>query len=607
MRQRVFSSLFIFLFLGLGYLHSQETEITKDSLSFFNSKRNYFRKEKQYDSAIFYTEKMIPFLKQKDSIKGLAITYHRISYYHSQLHNYKESFKNLNTSFNYYKVSGDSINAAERLMSMAFDEKHLGDFTGSEIIALDALPYIENTNEVSIISNVYSILSDVMRHNELFDEALRWNSKEIDLIKNSSYPDLDKKQLLRPSYNDRALIAVSKGDYKKAISEYEDLLKDKPSASVRDNYGYARFLNNPSDTKALSLMLTSLKERKKTKDRSGLIASNVHLSEYYRKKDTIKAISYAATALENAIYINNPVAVLECLDIIIDLKKTTKSTLTEEAILYKETKQNLDDIIKANRNIYASTKYQNNQLRREREELVATKRLQEIEILKKTKDKQNAIYIAILSIVIGCSIYFLQRQRSKRRLLLERYNTERKFSKRVHDELANEVYNIMSDLETQNTSPAIVDKLDKIYKRTRDISKEYNEIDLESNYADVLESMLSSLVPSNTKLILKGYDTINWQTFSNEKKIELYRSLQELMVNMKRHSEATLVSLAFVKAKKALSISYKDNGKGFPKNTASLNLSGLNNVDFRIKAINGTFTFDKESRLGFSAHIKIPT
>jgi len=552
----------MFLCLGLGHIYSQDIQLPKDSLSFLNSKRNCFRKEKQYDSAIFYTEKMIPFFKKKDSIKGLAVTYHRISYYHHQLHNYKESFENLNTSFNLYKTSGDSINAAQRLMSMAFDEIHLGDFTSAEVIAIDALPYIENTNKVSTISNIYSILSDVMKHKEIYDEALRWNSREIDLITNSNLSDQDKSSLLKATYNDRSLIYRSKGDYKKAISLYEELLKDNPSSEVKDNYGYARFLNDKNDTKALSYMLIALKERKESNNLPGLVANNVHLSEYYTKIDTTKAIKYAETGLKNAIYIKNPVAILECLDLIIDLKKTSKNSLTEEAILYKETKQNLDDIIKANRNIYASTKYQNDQLRREREELVNTQRLQEIEILKKTQDRQNAIYIAILSIVIGFSIYYLQRQRSKRRLLQDRYNTERKFSKRVHDELANEVYNIMSDLETQETSPTIIDKLDKIYKRTRDISKEYNEIDLQSNFSEVLESMLSSLVPSNTKLILKGYETINWQSFSKEKKIELYRSLQELMVNMKRHSNATLVSLSFIEAQKTLYIAYKDNGIG---------------------------------------------
>lgn len=605
MRRRVFSSLFIFLFLGLGYLYPQDIQVPKDFLSYYNSQRNFYRKANKLDSAIYFTEKMIPFLEQQDSIKGLAVTYHRISFYHHQLHNYKESFKNLNTSFNYYKISGDSINAAERLMSMAFDEKHLGDFTSAELLALDALQYIENTNEIEIISNIYSILSDVMKHRELYDEALSWNTKEIDLIANSSLPNENKNSLLRATHNDRALIYVNKRDYIKAIAEYEELLKDKASSEVKDNYGYSRFLNDPNDPEALPYMLIALKEREKSNNLSGLVANNVHLSKYYTKIDTSKSIKYAKVALDNAIYIKNPVAILECLDLIIDLKKTTDNTLTKEAILYKETKRNLDDIIKSNRSIYASTKYQNEQLRKEREELVATKALQEVEILTKTKRQQATTFIAIMAIVIGVSIYILQRQHSRRKLLSERYNTERKFSKRVHDELANEVYNIMADLETQKASPAIIDKLDKIYTRTRDISKEHNEIDLQSNYSEVLESMLSSLVPANTKLILKGFETINWQSFSKEKKIELYRSLQELMVNMKRHSEATLVSLVFSNSEKIVSIAYKDNGKGFPEKNTSL--SGLRNVDFRIRAIKGTFTFDKESRPGFSAHIKIPT
>ncbi|MCD8529424.1 MAG: hypothetical protein LRY25_01160 [Flavobacterium sp.] len=47
-----------------------------------------------------------------------------------------------------------------------------------------------------------------------------------------------------------------------------------------------------------------------------------------------------------------------------------------------------------------------------------------------------------------------------------------------------------------------------------------------------------------------------------EIKITLYRVLQELMVNMKKHSECTLVAIAFKNNPTTLEITYSDNGKG---------------------------------------------
>jgi glucose-6-phosphate-specific signal transduction histidine kinase len=50
-----------------------------------------------------------------------------------------------------------------------------------------------------------------------------------------------------------------------------------------------------------------------------------------------------------------------------------------------------------------------------------------------------------------------------------------------------------------------------------------------------------------TQIITNGLDSVNWPTIEKTKKITLYRVLQELLVNMKKHSNSSLVVLSFNK------------------------------------------------------------
>ena len=89
---------------------------------------------------------------------------------------------------------------------------------------------------------------------------------------------------------------------------------------------------------------------------------------------------------------------------------------------------------------------------------------------------------------------------------------------------------------------------------------------------------------------------------TKDKQIEIYRILQELMVNMQKHSKATLVAISFKKNNKQYSINYSDNGVGIKLDELSFR-NGLKNVETRIKSINGIITFDTSLNNGFKSFI----
>ena len=199
------------------------------------------------------------------------------------------------------------------------------------------------------------------------------------------------------------------------------------------------------------------------------------------------------------------------------------------------------------------------------------------------------------------SIYKFQ-IRHKKEKIKEIYNTETRISKVIHDELANDVYNVMSGLEA--IAPAeTMDKLEHIYSLTRNISRENMEIDTGPGYLDHLTALLSTICPENARLIISG-NTISLNDLNPEKKFVVYRVLQEIMVNMKKHSRASLVALVFSEEKKYLKIDYSDNGEGATKQ-AIQNGNGLKNVKNRIFSVNGKLTFENENGKGKGLKIKI--
>jgi len=117
--------------------------------------------------------------------------------------------------------------------------------------------------------------------------------------------------------------------------------------------------------------------------------------------------------------------------------------------------------------------------------------------------------------------------------------------------------------------------------------------------------MMGSYSNPKTNVIINGFDSFNWSLLEEYKKIMLYRILQELLVNMKKHSQCSLVAISFKVVDDKIQVVYSDNGIGFSSDTKILK-NGLQNVENRIKAIKGTITFDNATGKGFKVSLSFP-
>ena len=111
--------------------------------------------------------------------------------------------------------------------------------------------------------------------------------------------------------------------------------------------------------------------------------------------------------------------------------------------------------------------------------------------------------------------------------------------------------------------------------------------------------------------ISSGLDNIRHQ-FSKEDEIAIFRVLQEALTNIRKHSQATRVSIGMKEQEHEISFTIEDNGKGFdPKETLNRGPTerglGLAAMDERVRMMGGCL--DIWSREGEGAKIlfTIPT
>jgi signal transduction histidine kinase len=238
---------------------------------------------------------------------------------------------------------------------------------------------------------------------------------------------------------------------------------------------------------------------------------------------------------------------------------------------------------------------------------------EEKNLLIQISSDHNKLLLACLVITIFSSllVYNLIQAKHKRERLMEGYITETRIAKKVHDEIANEIYGTLNYIAsekdiTDKTREHLLAKLDDIYLLTRNISRETNNIDTGYDFPEHLKMMLTAYSGNTINIIIKGISDIDWNAVDPLKKIATYRSLQELMVNMKKHSGASLVVIDFLLKAKKIEITYTDNGKGTTEEQL-LSKNGLLNIENRMISIDGRSHFDTTSGKGFHAILTYPS
>lgn len=509
-----------------------------------------------------------------------------LSYYYNVITN-PESNVDLAKGYNYFKKHKETSidnNQLEKaiydLRMMASVEKKLGLLSDSEISSVEALKLLDKIDSKNKMLDerigVYNHLGIIYRDLNNYAKSLEFYYMILEQVTNVK----DEANVL----NNIGNVYSDQGDYKLALEKYNEAYN---KSSKLDNKTKARILSNLGHIQsklgfpeAISNLIKAKEIRESINYTSGLLTSYNHLVEYYKTiNDKETALNYANKALELARSSNNSLYLESALSNLMELNDSP------EVVEYASLKDSIETAKQKAKDNFAYYRYQFSEKDR---------------LYKESELKREKLFILMILIISSSIlIYFIIRVRHKKEKIEQVYNTESRISKKIHDEVANDIYYVISKIQSDNYD--VLDNLENIYDKTRDISRENSAIDLEGDFNEYLNDMLLSFMGKSVTVITNNINKVNWNQISKVKKTTIYRVLQELMVNMKKHSNATHTILKFSQEFGNLFIDYKDNGNG----CNLIKRGGLVNVENRIKTINGTIKFESKPNNGFHAKIKV--
>ncbi|MBS7255745.1 tetratricopeptide repeat-containing sensor histidine kinase [Flavobacterium branchiicola] len=485
-----------------------------------------------------------------------------------------------------------------------------GDYITSENILAKTLPYLKRTTRPRYPWFTYTIMAQNYHSTFDYNNAIKYHIQALHYTFSSG-----KKA---STLNKICSVYIDQKKYKEAISllvflcETEDVFKkDRPIDQIEyartlDNLGYCyAILKNP---KALECYKKSLKIKTELKDEEKIMYSHQNLAMYYQKTNPELAKKYAKLAYNTSLKLK---AVLLRERVLIVLQDCTEGTESKDYAL-KYLKLN-DSIVKSRqnkKNQFVLIKY-NSQKDKDENLLLKARKIENELQLERQKNRSNIAYVILsFSTFLALFLFYYLKSKGKKEKSQAIYKSESRISKKLHDELANDVYQTLAfaeihELDQKENKEKLLRSLDDIYSKTRNISKENSLIKVDHDYPKVLKEMISGFKTSNLNILLNGFDAILWSEVGKNERIILYRVLQELLVNMKKNSNATLVGINFKRTDKNIEINYTDNGQRTGINKIDLQ-NDFQNIKLRLLDIKGTIKIDDTSIIGFKAFIKFP-
>lgn len=503
--------------------------------------------------------------------------------------------------FNITKSPADSLIRAMSYGYMAEIQQAVGDFLNVQENATAGLKLLNgdtSVNERYCSASLYNNLGRSYVGLKKYDEAIKYYKQALMVP-----TDNENQNIYR---NNIAVALREKGNFKEALDSFLNI----PLDSNETKQSFARRTTNLASLKwkadptfnPLPDLHNALNIRINEKDEFGVTASYNHLSAYYQATSGDSALFYANKMYANAQKTSSVDDRLEALKKMVVLSSATESKRSFG--IYEHLRDSVQTNQNNAKNQFAAIRYESEKSKAENLGLQKENAQKELQILRQRIYTYGSMLLALLIVSLAIWRYRKKRQQTKLEAQAAIQENQLKISQRIHDTVANGLYRIMSEIEHKESieKEPLLDKIEVLYERSRDIS--YEPVEKEKNTALQISQLLTSFATPDTKISVVGNNEDLWQGIPSMIVKELEQVLQELMVNMKKHSGAHHVVLQFSKSNNHLDISYKDDGKGFPANFSKGN--GLKSTGNRINRIGGKITFAEETATGADIKILIP-
>jgi signal transduction histidine kinase len=244
--------------------------------------------------------------------------------------------------------------------------------------------------------------------------------------------------------------------------------------------------------------------------------------------------------------------------------------------------------------------------------------------------KYTAALVGTLLTVLGASLLRihllrrgLERQLAFSRQIIESQESERRrIAANLHDSLGQNLLVIKNQarlaMQPAAEESVLRQRLDEIsgcasqaILEVRDITHALRPYQLDRlGLSQTIRATVSRAAENSPVLFASHADDIDG-LFDKESEIHVYRIVQEAVNNILKHSAATEAAVVVKRMPATVSLSFRDNGRGFDAGAIHSAKShdvghGISGIKERVRILGGTFVFDSRPGQGASLTIEIP-
>lgn len=527
-----------------------------------------------------------------------------------------------------YNKKNDLGNYAQMLYNLALIQGQAKDFTGSEVNLIKVAEISQKIGNFDLLFKTYSLLGVTNYNLRNFKVALEYLNNALQ----AQGKVKDSNLYLAATYNNIGNVYEKLKNFELAIRNYRKTLSTR-NLYETDPYLYAMALDNLAFNRlesgetqnVLPDMQRALEIRQNIRHLAGISISQIHIAKYYQfVGNTSKALQLAEKANSTAKSNNNNRDILLSWQLLADLQPNNSYSYTTSYI-------NLSD------SLQIEERKVRNKFERIRFETEEVK--QRAEMLE--EERTILFLITSLIIILGSSVFIFYAQRSKNRALeLERdqkvadekiyelllLQSARKdegkreerdrIARELHDNILTELYanrmNLMfykykKGIKGDEKFGQLTDNLMDVERQIRSLSHELSNtyFDEHKEFGDLIQDLIQKQQLERSHQLTID-DSVNWSLIASVVKMHTYRILQEAIMNIQKHAEASFVFIKFSlnESAKEIELIIKDDGKGF-KNQKKPGI-GLKNIKSRVYEVHGKISIDSKVGTGTKISIFIP-
>lgn len=599
--------------LALGAERYQDAAKKAMNLSFPINKAN------QPEEGIVYINKVLEHQEKIQDSFLVAGLYLKRGGSHFRL-DHEKALEDYTTAIANFAL-GDSVYKADAYLFRGQVQVNLGNFVAAIDDYNTASSYYEALEDYQYMLHAKQGGIMIFSMNGFYDEA---NAQRQELI--SGLKELKLEEFLSTEYYNQAVDDRKMNYHQKA---YEALLEaqkylDIENGSLQIYFAVhslltSYYVENGNMAKAKE-HLDMITAQRGESGNDLIIEShyNSAMSSYlYYSGKNKEALPFALKKLENAKKLGfeeEQAHALLDLSQIYDAMDDTETSLA----YYKQhvgKKDSLYNRSKTNALLYYQTLYEKEKNEHEIES-------QEANIALLEKDNENFKKLLIvfgISMLLLIGVIYLIKDRKNlktKQELQERFSQEllthqeaerKRISKELHDGLGQQLLLIKNSLVlSKNTSGK--EMMDTAIDEVRSISRALHPFQLqELGLTKAIEHMIEQIDENSSLFITCEVDNID-HIFDKENEVNIYRIIQESFNNIIKHSGAEASKLRIKKEPNTVSISIRDNGKGFRFNDKYKDLKslGLKTLKERTRFLKGIMKVDSSEKNGTVLEFNVP-